>query len=417
MARVSPLRKEHQHAEASFLPYGAPIGGEGAADPSAIEVVETFGEIEAEYAAVRKGCILLDLPHRAVLAVRGADRRDFLNRMVTQELRGLGAWTSADAFWLNRKGRIDADLRIVEMGEDHLGDAPMLIDVDVHAASHAAQSLGAFIFSEDASFACAGERLHRLALHGPRSQALLTAVSEHIAGPAPGDLTPDRACVVRIVGREVVVDRRDTTGEVGLELFVRTEDVEAVWRQIVETGLEHEGMNGANGGGNGQRHRLRPAGWAAYNIARIEAGTALFNIDFGPASLPHETGILERRVSFTKGCYLGQEVVARMQSLGKPKQRLVGLRVESIPSETGDALQPLGGGQVFLVQGEGAERSMEVVGAITSSALSPMLGGAPVCFAQVRARWTQPGTTLQVIAEGRQASAVVQDGLCFWSRA
>ena len=226
-------------------------------------------------------------------------------------------------------------------------------------------------------------------------------------------------------GRKVVVDRWDSTGEIGLELTLETKDVEFVWRRLVETGVVHNGEHESDaqvGAPVGtRRFRLRAGGWAAYNIARIEAGTALYNIDFGPQSLPAETGVIADRVSFTKGCYLGQEVVARMHALGHPKQTLVALRVESRPSGMPEAagmlpMQPVTGGFVYAIPEGGAEADAEAVGAVTSSALAPMLSGAPVALAQVKWKWTPPGTKLLVDAENTRLPAVVQDGLRFWPK-
>src|SRR5439155_17574914 len=119
--------------------------------------------------------------------------------------------------------------------------------------------------------------------------------------------------------------------------------------------------------------RARRIGWHAYNIARIEAGWPIFNIDFGPDSLPHETGVLEDRVSFKKGCYLGQEVVARMQSLGHPKQRLVGLKAKEWTTSGGEEGVPEEGTRVYAqARGQEGGQPPEVVGAVTSSAASPM---------------------------------------------
>ncbi|MBL8765625.1 MAG: hypothetical protein JNM07_15400, partial [Phycisphaerae bacterium] len=175
------------------------------------------------------------------------------------------------------------------------------------------------------------------------------------------------AAIVTIAGRRVVVDRSDTTGEVGLELVMSTGDVPAVYEQILERGLSTNGPPGAGPAATitPAGYRMRPAGWHAYNIARIEAGTPLFNIDFGPNSLPAETGVLDDRVSFTKGCYLGQEVVARMKSLGHPKQTLVGLRLYPTEAQQGSGreCQP-GAGAVIARSAQG---EADPIGAVTIS--------------------------------------------------
>jgi folate-binding protein YgfZ len=122
------------------------------------------------------------------------------------------------------------------------------------------------------------------------------------------------------------------------------------------------------------------------------------NIDFGTTNLPHETGLLRNRVSFTKGCYLGQEIVARMESLGKPRQMLVGLRMAA-------DLLPESGAQVFAI---GENDSMgEQVGVVTSSTLSPMLGAAPIAFGMLKTTAAATGTSVFVNGEGSQAKATV----------
>ena len=128
---------------------------------AACELVATLGDLEDEYATVRRGAGLLDSPHRATIRLRGSDRRDFLNRMVTQELKDLDAGAVRQTFWLNRRGRIVADLLRAEMG-DHV-----LACLDVHGAAKAGESLREFLFTEDVRITEATEHDHPLATPGP----------------------------------------------------------------------------------------------------------------------------------------------------------------------------------------------------------------------------------------------------------
>jgi folate-binding protein YgfZ len=403
-------------ASIEFIPYALASGGEMGVESGsgpACELVGTLGEVEAEYAAIRRGAGIFDAPHRATILVTGSpgDRRDFLNRMVTQELKDLAPGMVREAFWLNRKGRIDADLMLIELGER------MLIDVDIHQAAHTVTTLGDFIFSEDVQLADVTAHWHHIAVHGPLALDVVAAASGQNV-QAPRILEPLRAIQVEIDGANVVVTRRDQAGEIGLEIIAPRDRAVSVWRRFVETDT-------AIAGG---RRRVRPIGWHAFNIARIEAGTPLFNIDFGANNLPHESGILHRRVSFTKGCYLGQEVVARMESRGHSKSNLVGLRIAD------DAL-PVAGAQIFdairptrNVENPSAikanapddstsqARMGESVGVVTSSTLSPMLGAAPIAFGMIRASHAQAGSIVLVNAEGAQSQAAVTS-LEFWRRA
>jgi folate-binding protein YgfZ len=146
---------------------------------------------------------------------------------------------------------------------------------------------------------------------------------------------------------------------------------------------------------------VRAIGWHAFNVARVEGGTPLFLVDWGREALPHETGVIARRVSFRKGCYLGQEVVARMESLGKPKQRLVAVRMN-------DDRLPVSGAEVHAETAGG-----EPIGRITSSSPAPMLGSACVAFAMLKYASGEPGTRVRVAAEGDWAVGTVQPALRF----
>jgi folate-binding protein YgfZ len=398
MAHVSPLRETHVLAEASLLPYG-PMHLH-------IELVESYGELDFEYAAIRKACVLLDQPHRGTIEVVGEDRGEFLNSMLTQELKTLAPYHSRPSFWLNKKGRVVADMRVIEL------EGRTLLELDAHAVDATVESLGGYVIAEDVELRDISDRSHRLALHGPTSVELLTACSQHRGGAPVGDLSPGTVSVVEIAGALVIVERFDTAGEVGLEMTMPTEAVVDVYHRLVETGQPHDGEDP---GSVAARVKLRPAGWLAYNTARIEAGTPLFNIDFSTESLPAETGLLDSRVNFSKGCFLGQEVVARMHNLGKPRQKLVALKPggEELTDEEGRARQPVGGAQVFLA----GDTMGDPVGVVTSSTVSPMLGGRPACFAIVKGQHAEPGTELAVNAEGVMLPAPVQEKLAFYERA
>ncbi len=391
--RSSPLRALQEAAGAVLVPYGPP--------GSEVHIVESFGALELEYAALRKGCILLDQPQRGVLEFTGADRLPFLNRMVTQELKDFAPGQVRRTFWLNRKGRIDADLRLIELG------SRMLLDLDVHAVERTIKGLEAFVIAEDVQITDLTESMHRLALHGPTALAVLTALNTSAAGSSVLGMGSNTATALRVGSDEIIAARDDTTGEPGLELFVPAAAAVAFYQALVQAGHSHTGQGAA------ARINLRPAGWHAYNIGRIEAGTPLYNIDFGPGSLPHESGVIHDRVSFKKGCYLGQEIVARMESRGHSKRTLVALTCDvpdpAVPAP--DRPQPTTGSQV---RPHGAPDA-DPIGVVTSSTLSPMLGWAPICFAAIRPGSERPGTPLLIDAQEDRLRATVQPTLTFWS--
>ncbi len=402
----SPLRAEHQafaaldaqrrteraaHARAAmttrrtieieYLPFG-PADEEGA---PTCEVVAAFAEVELEYAAIRSGCALVDCPQRATIALRGKDRVDFVNRLVTQEIRKLSEGSVTSAFLTNRKGRIDADLVIALAGD------VLLIDTLAHDVLAITNALEKMRFSEDVSLESRVATHARIALHGPNAHAALKALGlTPPTNEATDAASETRATMATMAWSAPLGDARaeifrlDELGTIGFALSIPVTHVVNVWRSLVTFGA-------------------RPAGWFATNTARLEAGTPYFRIDFGPTNLPAESGVLSERVSFTKGCYPGQEVVARMQHLGKPKQRLIGLRMES------DAL-PVADAQVFAFV-EGGSLG-DPVGVVTSSGLAPMLGAVPIAFAMVASSCYALGTKVLVNAEGTQVAAVVT-GLSF----
>lgn len=431
MARQSPIQPLHDQAGAMLLPYGPDVpvttALSSAADSSStpatppsepILVVGTYGELELEYAAIRKGCLLLDLPQRAVLEVTGAERLEFLNRMVTQELKPSKKWLdpfqSVSSFWLNRKGRIDADLRVIILPDR------VLLECDAHAAKRALDGLNAFIISEDAAIRDLSATTHRLALHGPTALQLLAAISSPISGPDISTLAPNHSSIIRIAEADIIADRRDQTGEIGLDLIVPTEHARAIYEVLLQRGFPHQHVHErVHSTELSASVRLRPGGWHAFNIARIEGGSPLYYIDFGPSSLPAETGVIEDRVSFTKGCYLGQEVVARMHSRGHSKRKLVALLAESQTlhhraSETqpedpylAGMPQPVSGAQVLPID----TQIQESVGVITSSTLSPMNAATPLCFAAIKSDIATPGAKFRVPAESESLTMTVQPAL------
>ncbi len=428
MARRSPLQLVHLEAEALLLPYGPAVSpaeslSNAITDQStiSIELVATFGELEMEYAALRKTCVILDQPNRGLIELTGPDRLDFLNRMLTQELKGLKPGQVCRSFWLNRKGRIDADLRVV-----HLEDRTLL-ELDAHAVARTLQGLAAFIITEDVRVQDLTESTHRLALHGPTAELLLnqSTRSEMPDLKSPEDpgfsLEPAHAITRAIARTETIIFRDDTTGEPGYELMIPTADAARVYQHLVDTGSDPnqgtpEALTDPATHTLGSRVKLRQAGWHAYNIARLEAGTPLYNIDFGPTSLPAETGVLLDRVSFTKGCYLGQEIVARMHARGHPKQMLVALKLARQFNLTDSTPRQPDSGAAVLRKEATDTAPGDPVGSVTSSTTSPMLGAASICFAQVKHELAVPGTQLQVVTNDTLVAADVQPTLSFWSR-
>jgi len=361
----------------------------------AYEVVETFGDLDMEYAAIRKGCVVFDEPHIGTIRVSGPERGEFLNNMLTAKVNELQDGEIAKAFWLNRKGRIEADLRIAQRDDE------MLIALDRSLSKGSVESISSFLFAEDTEIVDASNEFHRLSIHGPTSMRLIAEVIDD--GSSFDDLTSDHHATVSIANVSILIERDDTTGEIGLHLCVPKDHVVQVYNKLMDASKSNPEL------------KAKATGWLAINAARIEAGHPMFQIDFGSTNLPVESGIIESRVSFTKGCYLGQEVVARMHARNACTKRVVALRVEGeqITTENQDVHQPVGGSQIF----EPGKEGETPIGSVTSSTISPMLGAIPICFAMLKNDFTTAGTKLKVSAEGKLADCVVQESLVFWQKA
>src|SRR3954470_7241934 len=162
----NPLLDLHRQAEAEFQPYVN------------VEIVSTFGEPQAEYAAIRKSCGMMDLPQRGIIELTGKDRLTFLNNLVSNQTfdkntkTGLAAGEGAYAFLLNAKtGRIVADVNVIERGDR------TLLELDARLLETVHQSLDRYLFAEQVKIASRLGELHEIALHGPGARAVLTAAA------------------------------------------------------------------------------------------------------------------------------------------------------------------------------------------------------------------------------------------------
>jgi len=355
--------------ELEYLPWGTD-DAEGA---TACRVLATCGWVELEYAIMRRGCGMLDQPNRGTVVLSGDDRQAVLENMVSQGLEGLSPTSAREAFLTDRKGRVQADLLIAALDEE------ILLDVDINQVDLVTTLLSDHIFTEDVQVRNGSEDWYRIGVHGPDAASILGSF-----GDVP-ESSLSSSCL-EIAGVAALAVRRDQVSTPGFELFLPRAGVVTAWEAIRSTG----GIRGI---------RVRTVGWYAFNTARIEGGTPLFNIDFASNNLPHESSLIESRVSFTKGCYPGQEVVARMHHLGAPKQALRGLKIKA------DVL-PVAGSQVFAAEDE---TLAEAVGVITSSTISPLSGATPIAIAMLKKRVVASGSMVRVHAEGIASEAVVCD--------
>lgn len=386
---------------------GAEFIGYGPAD-NPVAIADSFGSFETEYAAIRRHVGILHLPQTGLIQLAGDDVKPFLHDMLSQDINAMTGGQTKRTFLLDAEGHVLADAYL------HHGDASTWLELDRFDIDSTIKMLDSRLFAEDVTLENIADDKTAIALLGPASAQLLAKVATHSVNTMTTDdiiAMADTTHVVTIDGHPVSVCRRDLGQTLGLRLFVPTEHAEAIHRQLLDAaGYEADSEVDAEFAERRRDSlRGRPVGWSAYNTARIESGQAVYHIDFGPDSLPAEAGekAFEDAVSLTKGCWLGQEAVARMHNLSHPKRLLVGLK---LPAEA----LPVAGSQVFENDEDKRAKAPRggQVGGITSSALSPLLGRAGLAFAVMKWGRHKPGTKVAVPVEGEMVEAEVS-GLYF----
>jgi folate-binding protein YgfZ len=317
-----------------------------------------YGHPAGEYAAVRSGAAIYDAGDRGLIDVRGRDRAGWLHNLTTNAVKTLQTGQGHYAFVLSVKGRILFDLNLL-VRED-----AFWLDIDRRFVAEALGHFERYTISEDVQCRDRSGEFARIGLLGPAAGEVVEALGamEVEAMPALSSRT------VPLAGRQRLMVRHDFAGVFGVELYVEAADAAACWKRLLEIG---------------RPVGLRPVGWSAVNILRIEAGIPWCGRDIDDEVVPAETGQAGRAVSYTKGCYLGQEVVERMRSRGVVANRLVGLRF------SGADVAPQAG-----LKAEEAE-----VGRVTSVCESPAVGGW-IGLGYVRAGHAGAGTRLMVGGTG-----------------
>jgi folate-binding protein YgfZ len=307
--------------------------------------------LSSEHRVLLEGCGLLDRSERGKLALSGDGAAEFLNGQVTNELMTLRAGEGCYAAFLTHKGKMLGDLRILAVGAEAPGSSPeLLLDTERSAL----QALFDMIRRFKVGFAV---ELHKRTLE----RGLLSLIgpdAKRVAGAAElGDAEHANA-PVEIGDVPALAVRTD----VGVDLICESADTERLARTFVERGAIAVSEE-------------------AVECLRVELGRPRFGIDVDETVIPQEAGLNDRAVSFTKGCYVGQETVARLHYRGKPNRHLRGLRL-SEPASPGEELR-LGD---------------RTVGRVASMVVSPRLG--PIALALVR-REAEPGAEVLVGAHAR----------------
>lgn len=289
-----------------------------------------YGDVRAEYEALRQGVGVLDLSAAGKLELSGKNAVQFLNGLVSNDVKTLAPGDGVLAAFPTLQGKLAALCRIYNVG------AHLLLELDAINREKVFKNLSRFVPAGEFFINDVSERRALFALQGPRAAEVLAALTTQ---PSAG-IAQYRISERKIGAATVLVTAHERCGEAGFDLFVPADSAAPVWEQLLAQGA-------------------RAIGQTAFEIRRIEAGVPREGVDAGEDYILLESELHEA-VSYTKGCYLGQEVIARIHWRGQPAKRLRGLLLET-------AELPPAGAELHAVDGQLANRR---VGEITSSAPS-----------------------------------------------
>jgi folate-binding protein YgfZ len=291
-------------------------------------------ELDAQYRQLREECGLVERAGRGLLIVSGTEAAEYLQGQLTNDVEAIepGAWVYAAL--LDRKGHMQADMRVLRPGEG----SELWLDLEPAGFEAARRHLQMYKIGREVEVTDASDEYVLLSLIGPRAIEIARAVE---------------GATLRTGG--------------GVDLIVPVAERDRVHAALTAAGAVEVSPEAAE-------------------ILRIEAGAPRFGAEMGTETMPAEAGIVEQAVSFTKGCYIGQETVARLHYKGKPNRHLRGLRL-SAPAQGGEAVR----------LGE------KEVGRVGSAAVSPAFG--PIGLAILR-REAEPGATVAVGEDGVTAEVV-----------
>lgn len=306
-------------------------------------------DLDAEYRQIREECGLVDGRERAWIEVSGPDAAEYLQGQVTNDTEQVSVGSGLYAALLDRKGHLQADMRLLRLADDRF-----LIDSEPDAGGALLKHLSMYKIGRQVEVTATTRSL--LSLIGP-------GVFE-VIGLAPGD--EHAFAEATIAGAECLVVATPD----GLDVICDPDAHDAVRAQL-------------------EADRAVPVSEAAAEVLRVERGRPRFGHDMTGANMPAEAGIVDRAVSFTKGCYIGQEPVARLHYKGRPNRHLRGLRAQGT-----------------IASGDPVRLGERELGQIGTTVLSPASGRIAMAILRKEA---ETGTTVTVTtAEGEVDAEVVE---------
>jgi folate-binding protein YgfZ len=335
-------------------------------------VPASYGDAGGEYEAVRGGAGvgLFDLSSRGRIEVRGKEAVQFLNGLITNDVKTLapGAWMWA-AF-PNPQGRLLAFARVVRASDEE----SFLFDTEPVTRATVFRLLERFTLAGDFKVKDLSDETAQLSLQGARASEIVGA----LFGVEASRLARGSVAVVSRDNQTTTLARATHTGEDGFDLYVETQSASALWNALVAAGA-------------------RPVGYDALETLRVEAGVPRYGVDVSETNVVSEAG-LDEAVSFTKGCYVGQEIIARIHWRGHVAKKLTGLLLDDDgANEREIETSPAGSNQseLKIKTTDGARE----IGHVTSSVFSPHLQKR-IALGTVKYDFLTPDTKVLIEVDG-----------------
>lgn len=365
---------------ASHLRLGATMG-----EHNGWSVPESYGDVLLEYAEVREGGSgVIDLSSRGRILVSGTEAVQFLNGLITNDMKTLAVNTWMPAAFPNVQGRLIASVRVVRLkdeGTDKNVSPAFLIDTEAATHERVLKTIERFTLAGDFRVTDITHQTAMLSVQGSKAVDVVRAALSDTAADlllnqsiqiawSQGDengSTPDS------IVSGVNVMRASHTGEDGFDFVVNADQAHGLWEALQNAGA-------------------RPVGHAALEILRVEAGIPRYGVDMDESNVVTEA--LDDAVSYTKGCYVGQEIIARIKYRGHVAKKLAGVIFEQAVK--------VDAGATFL-SADGKE-----VGRMTSVADSPRLGRT-VALAYLKYDYLAAGTSVKAISGTEVFGAIVTE--------
>ncbi len=325
-----------------------------------------FTDPATENLAVRNHVGIIDLSYKGYLKIGGSDRASFLQGIITNDVGDIKLGDGIHAAILTIKGRIIADFILLAFAE------AFILETEASVSEKLRTTLSRYKIREKVAIEQSYE-IGSIAVQGPKSPHLI----KKITGKPLPELKTYNHTQIQLHEDWVTIRKQSITGETGYILTTSQTALQEIWEKLLKAGIEFS---------------LQPVGYEASESLRIEAGLPRYGFDLSEENIPLEIE-KEDMISFTKGCYVGQEVVARLKFLGQANKHLKGLLLasEAIPTHNSRITQ-----------------DQKEFGRVTSSTYSPSLK-QPIALAYLRREYCTPGTQVMVESNGREFPATVAD--------